>query len=188
MFKKRTSSSLFISGLVAVAPLLLAPKGCDGEGEVCGGLTGAACERGEYCDFPPDASCGAADQTGTCAPIPDACDLIFDPVCGCDGRTYSNACLANLAGVSVASDGECDGGPGAVCGGLLGTQCPNDQFCDFPPGATCGFADATGICELRPTVCTDDFNPVCGCDGRTYSNACEANAAGFSVLSNGPCR
>jgi hypothetical protein len=44
-----------------------------------------------------------------CARRPEACIQIFDPVCGCDGRTYGNACTASSAGVSVDFDGPCDG-------------------------------------------------------------------------------
>ena len=33
--------------------------------------------------------------------------MIFQPVCGCDGLTYSNQCVAESAGVDVMSDGEC---------------------------------------------------------------------------------
>lgn len=159
---------------------------CEPDGEACGGIQGLACAEGEFCNFAPDALCGAADQTGTCQTIPQACDLIFDPVCGCDDQTYGNACEAQLAGVSVAREGACES-DGNACGGLLGLQCAEGEFCNFAPDAFCGAADATGICEPIPEACIEIFAPVCGCDDRTYGNECEAHAAGVSVVSEGPC-
>ena len=37
------------------------------------------------------------------------CILIFEPVCGCDGQTYSNSCFASCE-VLVWTEGACDGG------------------------------------------------------------------------------
>jgi hypothetical protein len=33
--------------------------------------------------------------------------MVNQPVCGCNGKTYSNACIAKAAGVDVASQGSC---------------------------------------------------------------------------------
>jgi hypothetical protein len=76
-------------------------------GRLCGTRGAPPCDPGDFCDFPPSSFCGAADGGGTCIERPEACDDIFDPVCGCDGMDYENACSANGAGVSVASRGPC---------------------------------------------------------------------------------
>ncbi|MGH7024442.1 MAG: hypothetical protein ACREEB_12765 [Caulobacteraceae bacterium] len=41
-----------------------------------------------------------------------------------------------------------------------------------------------------PTVCTEQYAPVCGQIGsvlKTYSNACFARAAGAKIIASGPC-
>ena len=73
---------------------------------LCGGIAGVPCGSGRYCNY-EGGHCGASDQSGTCQPMPGACTEEYRPVCGCDNRTYGNACAAASAGVSVASQGAC---------------------------------------------------------------------------------
>lgn len=98
------------------APQPAAPAVPDGAiGGMCGGMTGQACaEDGAYCQYPPEASCGAADMTGTCQMKPEICTAEYKPVCGCDGETYGNACNAAMEGVSIVHEGACEGHEGTT--------------------------------------------------------------------------
>lgn len=38
------------------------------------------------------------------------CPQVYDPVCGCNGQTYGNACEAGVAGIKTYTQGACGGG------------------------------------------------------------------------------
>ena len=135
----------------------------------------ADCPDGYYCKKAE----GDCNGVGVITIRPNACPAIWDPVCGCDGRTYANACEAAKAGVNILSRGQCQ----------LATCTDNN---DCPEGFYCykvtGNCDGVGTPVQRPTSCPEVWEPVCGCDGQTYSNACVAAMFGVNVAYEGRCQ
>lgn len=95
------------------------------------------CAAEQFCEFPvcSDDPTFAA-QVGQCIDIPQICPTLYEPVCGCDSKTYQNDCVRKMSSVSMRHDGPCAVTPGAgKCGAAArtysaGEPFPGGEFCD----------------------------------------------------------
>ena len=93
------------------------------------------------------------------------CPFIEDPVIGCDGVEYANYCVAESAGVSSYID-------------AMGNETILEWDCDS--------VDCVPELDLD-CFAFDIWDPVCGCDGVTYSNSAYAACNNIFEYTEGEC-
>jgi hypothetical protein len=127
--------------------------------------------------------CGTGVDTGT--PLVVGCGTEAEctngtSCCFITGHCYATSepwrCELQADGLVLdcAGSAECNSGTGGHGG--------SDRFC---AGTGC---DTPGRCRSRSSNdCGGVLSPVCGCDGKTYTNECWAGNGGVRVASNGAC-
>jgi hypothetical protein len=100
---------------------------------------------------------------------------------------FAAAALIVSAGVALGSVTARAANLDEACGGPDKITCNSALYCQLPAGQ-CSAPDVAGTCSKAPDFCMRVSRPVCGCNGKTYPNECEARKARVAIDTIGACK
>ena len=145
---------------------------------------GPMCTDASQCPVPPPVALVECEDEWVV-------DVVFTPICVeglCDMERSTRQQRDCRAENRICRDGEClTPPPEQACS--LTESCADHELCVYTEGlcGAVGFSDGQGRCQARSEVCNAVEEPVCGCDGQRYGNACSALSQGVDVSKFGGC-
>jgi hypothetical protein len=95
-------------------------------------------------------------------------------------RGFAAATFVAMFGLAQAASGAAIANLDEACGGPDKITCNSALYCQLPAGQ-CSAPDVAGTCVKAPDFCMRVSRPVCGCNGKTYQNECDARHARTAI-------
>lgn len=178
----------FVRLTVAMA-LSFAGGGCE-QATLCGKSDASACSAGMFCKV-ADGACDQDEASGVCTLRPIICPLSSSPVCGCDGVTYANPCLAESVGINIARAGSCEEerccDPRAEPGFGDNPACIEGATCCSDGAWRCNEGDLSTTCDAVGEVCTEVCGGIAGTSCSAETSYCRVGVGECCCDIQGVC-